>query len=76
MQASNRCNPQSLRASVVSVAEKPGLDFRRYDLERRAQRTVDKCRNSLTNVKTGKGHFLWVISYGMTLKPAQAAFDI
>jgi hypothetical protein len=37
VQASNRCKLRSSRASVVSVAEKPGLDLGRYDPERRAQ---------------------------------------
>ena len=37
VQASNRCKLRSSRAAVVSVAEKPGLDFGRYDLERRAR---------------------------------------
>src|ERR1700693_4338705 len=37
VQASNRCKLRSSRATVVSVAEKPGLDFGRYDPERRAQ---------------------------------------
>jgi hypothetical protein len=33
----NRCKLRTSRAAVVSVAEKPGLDFGRYDLERRAR---------------------------------------
>jgi hypothetical protein len=37
VQASNRCKLRSSKAIVVSVAEKPGLDFGRYDPERRAQ---------------------------------------
>jgi hypothetical protein len=37
VQASNRCKLRSSRAIVVSVAEKPGQDFGRYDPERRAQ---------------------------------------
>src|SRR5271170_1199678 len=37
VQASNRCKLRLSRATVVSVAEKPGQDLGRYDPERRAQ---------------------------------------
>jgi hypothetical protein len=37
VQASNRCKLRPLRATVVSVAEKPGQHSGRYDPERRAQ---------------------------------------
>ena len=37
VQASNRCKLRPSRATVVSVAEKPGQDLGRYDPERRAQ---------------------------------------
>jgi hypothetical protein len=37
VQASNRCKLRTSKAAVVSVAEKPGLEFGRYDLERRAR---------------------------------------
>ena len=37
VQISNRCKLRSSKATVVSVAEKPGLDFGRYGPERRAQ---------------------------------------
>ena len=42
VQASNRSKLRPSRATVVSVAEKPGQDLGRYDPERRAQRTVDE----------------------------------
>jgi transposase len=37
VQASNHCKLRLSKTTVVSVAEKPGLDFGRYDSERRAQ---------------------------------------
>ena len=37
VQASNRCKLVVVRVSVVSVAEKSGQDFGRYDPERRAR---------------------------------------
>jgi hypothetical protein len=47
MQASNRCKLRTSRAAVVSVAEKPRLDFGRYDLERRARANVDEVSKRL-----------------------------
>jgi hypothetical protein len=37
VQAPNRCKLWSSRVTMVSVAEKPRLDFGRYDPERRAR---------------------------------------
>ena len=61
VQASNRCKLRTSRAVVVSVAEKPGLDFGRMIWRGARERTIDevskrpnRCRNRAWSLPPGQ----------------------